>query len=90
LIEIRLSSLLGLCQEHPQVFQFFFFNIADHLNAMLERVENLISLKPEERVQYLINHKKELLASIPQKYLADYIGITPVSLSRLLKKINGD
>ncbi|MEO0470510.1 MAG: Crp/Fnr family transcriptional regulator [Bacteroidota bacterium] len=90
LIEIPLPSLLMLCQQNSRIFQFFMLNIVDHLNALMERVEHLISLKPEERVAYLTQHKQDFVERIPQKYLADFIGITPVSFSRLLKKLSED
>ena len=87
LIEITLPTLLTLCPQHERLFQFFVFNTADHLNALVERVEHLITLNPEERVTHLLQDRKELMDNVPQKYLANFIGITPVSLSRLLKKI---
>ena len=90
IIEMKLPTLLTLSQSNLRMFQFVFFNIADHMNALLERVENLITMKPEERVGFLLKYKADLLESIPHKYLAEYVGITPVSLSRLLKKVNRD
>lgn len=46
-------------------------------------VESLISLKPEERYQNLIKERPDLVSRIPQHILATYLGITPVSLSRI-------
>lgn len=46
-------------------------------------VESLISLKPEERYQNLLKERPDLVSRIPQNILATYLGITPVSLSRI-------
>jgi CRP-like cAMP-binding protein len=47
---------------------------------------------PEKRYIKLIHEKPELVSRIPQQYIASYLGITPVSLSRiktrLKKRIN--
>lgn len=37
----------------------------------------------EERYLHILDTRSELIRRIPQKYLASYIGITPVSLSRI-------
>lgn len=36
----------------------------------------------------ILNHAPSLLQSIPQKYIASYLGITPQSLSRIKKKLH--
>lgn len=46
-------------------------------------VESLISMKPEERYQNLLKERPDLVQRVPQHILASYIGITPVSLSRI-------
>jgi CRP-like cAMP-binding protein len=58
-------------------------------NAYKRRVQreyNLLALSAEEKYNELKLKQPELIESIPQKYLASYIGITPQSLSRLKKK----
>lgn len=52
-----------------------------------ERVELLQFYSPEERYQYILESKPELLKRIPQFHLASYLGIKPESLSRLKKRI---
>ena len=42
---------------------------------------------PEERYQQLLIHHPDLLQRIPQHHLATYLGITPISLSRIRKRI---
>ena len=38
---------------------------------------------PEERYLYLLHHRPDLLNRIPQHQIATFLGITPVSLSRI-------
>jgi CRP-like cAMP-binding protein len=44
---------------------------------------SLSSEKPEERVRKLIEQRPELFQQVPQKYLANLLGISPESLSRI-------
>lgn len=47
---------------------------------------------PEQRYQNLVNENPHIIQRIPQHYIASYLGITPVSLSRIRnrKKNKGD
>ena len=49
-----------------------------------ERMVTLLMMTPEERYQDLLaSNRDKILARIPQHYIASYLGITPVSLSRI-------
>jgi len=50
-------------------------------------VASLISLKPEERYMNMMESRPDLVQHIPQHILSSFIGITPVSLSRIRKRI---
>lgn len=52
-----------------------------------DRVEAFVTQSPEERYLNLLNNNPRVLQHIPQHYLANYLGITPVSLSRIRKRI---
>jgi len=41
---------------------------------------------PDERFNSLLEHKKDWIQRIPQKYLASYLNITPETFSRLKKR----
>ena len=57
------------------------------LNRMYERLESFILYSPEERFQHLLETHPDLCERIPDKYLASFLGITPVSLSRIKKRL---
>ena len=52
-----------------------------------ERVLSFLSQTPEERYIQLLESQPAFLQLVPQHYLANYLGITPVSLSRIRKRI---
>ncbi|WDF56814.1 Crp/Fnr family transcriptional regulator [Mucilaginibacter sp. KACC 22063] len=52
-----------------------------------ERVTAFITQSPEERYLKLLETGREILQRIPQHYVANFLGITPVSLSRIRKRI---
>ncbi len=42
---------------------------------------------PDEKYQYILNNKPQLLQKFPQKMIASYLKITPETLSRVRKRI---
>jgi CRP-like cAMP-binding protein len=48
---------------------------------------SLSSDKPEERFKNLIKKQPDLFQRIPQKYIANFLGISPESLSRIRSRI---
>lgn len=57
------------------------------LVATIERVEDFTKTKPEQRYQRLLDKHGFLIERAPLKYVASYLGITPVSLSRIRKRL---
>jgi CRP-like cAMP-binding protein len=51
-------------------------------------VASFILNKPEDRYLALLARRPELLQRIPQNILSSYLGITPVSLSRIRKRLS--
>jgi CRP-like cAMP-binding protein len=52
------------------------------------RLESFVRDSPEDRYLELINSKQELVSRIPDKYIASYIGVTPVTLSRIRSRLH--
>lgn len=48
---------------------------------------SLSSDKPEERFQNLILKQPDLFQRVPQKYIANFLGVSPESLSRIRNRI---
>ena len=60
--------------------------IQDFLVKVLHRLETFLVYSPEQRYRWLQKAEPELLERVQQKYMASFMGITPVSLSRLRKR----
>ena len=53
-----------------------------------DRTNSFITQTPEERYLKLLETGKEILQKVPQHYIANYLGITAVSLSRIRNRIS--
>jgi CRP-like cAMP-binding protein len=51
------------------------------------RERDLLTLKPEARYRKLAETSPELVARVAQKDLAAYLGVTPVGLNRIVKRV---
>jgi len=62
--------------------------ISEHYLCCYEdRVTAFITQTAEERYLELLSTGREILQRMPQHYIANFLGITPVSLSRIRKRI---
>lgn len=62
--------------------------VAEHYLCCYEdRVASFITQTPEERYIQLLSTGKEVLQRMPQHYIANFLGITPVSLSRIRRRV---
>ena len=75
--------------EQSMAWQEFGRLIAEYLGIGLEeRMVSLLLQSPEERYVDLLNsNKKKIIERIPQHYIANYLGITPVSMSRIRSRL---
>lgn len=82
------QTLQNLYESFP-IYQIFGRKLAEYLAIGLEaRMVSLLLDSPEERYIDLLNsNKKKIIARVPQHYIASYLGITPVSLSRIRNRI---
>jgi len=52
-----------------------------------DRMTSFITKSPEERYLDLLNTGRDIIRRMPQHYIAHFLGITPVSLSRIRRRI---
>ena len=88
LLVFRYSYLLHLFDQSHQ-WERFGRLLAEYLAIGLEdRMKGLLMLSPEERyIQLLQGNKQKIIERIPQHYISSYLGITPVSLSRIRNRL---
>lgn len=75
--------------ERSMAWQRFGRRISEYaLKGLEDRMVGLLTQSPEERyVALLESNKKKIIERIPQHYIANYLGITPVSLSRIRARV---
>ena len=64
--------------------KYFFQTIIKDISR---RVESFVLLSPEERYIDFVQSNPDIVNRVPNKYIANVLGITPVSLSRIRKRI---
>ncbi|ACU63417.1 Crp/Fnr family transcriptional regulator [Chitinophaga pinensis] len=88
LLAFSYKHLQSLYEQSPK-WERFGRLVAEYLAIGLEeRMAGLLILSPEERyLELLESNKQKIVERIPQHYIANYLGITPVSLSRIRKRV---
>ena len=80
---ISRSAFFRLIGEDAEFKNWFYDNAIKKLFTHTNRLLFLLTNKPFARYQQLITESPEILKRIPQHYIASYLGMTPVSLSRI-------
>lgn len=88
LLVFNYRDIEQLARANPKIERLKNKFIQDYLVKILQRLETFLVFNPEERYEWLIKEQPELLQRVQQKHLASYLGITPVSLSRLRTRRN--
>ena len=88
LLVFRYETIKSLYNQ-SQTWERFGRLLAEYIAMGLEeRMAGLLTLNPEERYHALLqSNKQKILERIPQHYIANYLGITPVSLSRIRNRV---
>jgi CRP-like cAMP-binding protein len=89
LLVFEYQTLTALYQQFP-VYETFGRKLAEYLFMGLDiRLAEQLILSPEERYLKFLGSpaKRKIIERIPQQYIASYLGITPVSLSRIRRRI---
>lgn len=82
LVAIPAQSLFELYDRHPEIERLFRLVFeAEHV-AVIRRVESLQFKSAKERYEELLEDT-DFVNRIPLHYIASYLGVTPVTLSRL-------
>lgn len=82
LISINADELFNLFPAYPNIERLFYKIIVQEYLQANKRIESLQLQSAQERY-HLLMKETELVQLIPLKYIASYLGITQVSLSRI-------
>lgn len=81
------SVMTELEKKHPSLHQFKVLGMERALNKTLELLSFHLLYKPEERYRHFAESRPKLMNRVSQKHLASMLGMTPVSLSRIKKRL---
>ena len=84
---IRKPNLYKLYRECPKYETFGRIMAEQVAQRATEIAMSLSSEKPEERFHNLILKQPDLFQRVPQKYIANFLGISPESLSRIRNRV---
>ena len=74
------EKLYNLYPEFKEVFyDYLFKRFRNYAELFLSRIKDT----PKERYEDLVKNHPDIIKRVPQHYIASYLGITPISLSRI-------
>ena len=56
-------------------------------NDNIKRIQSMLSSSPEKQYRELLSSKRQIAQRIPQRYIAQYLGVAAESLSRIRKRM---
>jgi CRP-like cAMP-binding protein len=86
-ILLSTEKLKLLASDNIRLLKLWNQAVSTALHDAILRIEFFTSLSAEERYIHLLKENPELIRRVPQKYLASYIGVTTVSLSRIRSRV---
>ncbi len=84
---IKKDNLYKLYKECPKYETFGRLMAEQVAQRATEIAMSLSSDKPEERFQNLLKKQPDLFQRVPQKFIANFLGVSPESLSRIRNRI---
>ncbi len=84
---IAMKNLRTMFMENKSIELYFFMYMRNRLIYYMNQHASFILDNPEQRYIKLVQESPELVSRIPQQYIASYLGITPVSLSRIRARL---
>lgn len=88
ILQLEYTDMQAL-YESAMVWQKFGRLITEYvLLFVVERNKALLFKSPEERYLKLMKERPKVMANVPLKYIASYLGITPEALSRIRKRLS--
>ncbi|MBI1317007.1 cyclic nucleotide-binding domain-containing protein [bacterium] len=85
---IPYTTMMEITQKNSELLEWnrTFFGVRI-IQQAFQRVESFVFLSPEQRYMKFAKDHPVLVNRVPDKYIAHVLGITPVSLSRIKRRI---
>ena len=82
------TDLEQLAMKNQNILRVYLNSLKEAILRLSYRVESMITMSSEERYLDLLKLSPSFLEKSYDKYVASFLGITPVSLSRIKTKLN--
>jgi CRP-like cAMP-binding protein len=82
--EISWNALEIMAKSEPNFMDFRNGLISRQISEQSTYIRDLVTLSISERLEKLKVEKPDVILNVTQKHIANYLGITPVALSRLI------
>ncbi|HMI01030.1 MAG TPA: Crp/Fnr family transcriptional regulator [Pedobacter sp.] len=79
--------LLDLYQQFPVIRQAINGEIKRHMIEKINVRNQYLGLEAEEKYRHFLNSQPGIAKRVPLRHIAEYLGITPQSLSRIRRQI---
>ncbi len=86
LLYINFTDFRELIDNFPGWESVYRKNLELDYIASIKRIESLITMDAKERYNRLLTNEPEIIRRLPSKIIADYLGISQETLSRLKSK----
>ena len=86
LLIFSFEKIQQLGEQFPNINKVHLAALHENIQTLLFRVESLIDKLPEERYEELLERSPQFFQTAFNKHIANYLGITPNSLSRIIKR----
>lgn len=86
-LSIKCTDLVALMKQSAAMNEYFRMLIERVAAKSIKRTKSLLSFSPEKQFRELIEDQPEIFQRVPQRYIAQYLGIAPESLSRIKKRL---
>ncbi len=81
------EAFLEEVYENPELRNLFMDALFERVFDYMKHFFSFIKDTPQQRYLNLVKQKPEIIRRVPQHYIASYLGITTVHLSRIKSKI---
>lgn len=80
-------QLKEIAENDTEVAKSIIAALESLLLELIDRVEEFVTYLPEDRYKVFIEKHSNIITRLPQNQLASYLGITPVSFSRMKNRM---
>ncbi len=86
LLVFEFNDFEKLTLKSTNILKFLLSSYKEMIQTLLYRVESMIVKTPEQRYKDLLDRSPQFFETVYHKDIASYLGITPVSLSRIINR----